>query len=169
MKHIIVLAMHGAPPLDYPRQELSEFFSLHGRMEHATPEQRAGIEARYAELDRKIRAWPRTPANDPFYAGASALAEALAREAGCEVLLGFNEFCAPALAEALDQAAASGAERVVVLTPMMTRGGEHSEKEIPAEVAAAQQRHPGVEFRYAWPLELDAIARFLAGQAARFW
>jgi sirohydrochlorin cobaltochelatase len=168
MKRMIVLAMHGAPPLDYPRDELAEFFNLHARMEHAAPEQRADIEMRYAELDSKIRAWPRSAENDPFFAGASALAEAVARAAGCEVILGFNEFCAPALDEALDQAAGRGAGRVVVVTPMMTRGGEHSEKEIPAAVRAAQQRHTGVAFRYAWPLALEEIARFLAKQAQQF-
>ena len=165
---VIVLAMHGAPPLDYPRGELAEFFSLHGRMEHAPAEQRAGLEARYAELDRKIRAWPRTAQNDPFFAGASNLAEALSKETGCPVILGFNEFCAPALDDALDQAANFGAARVVVITPMVTRGGEHSEKEIPAAVKAAAERHPQTEFHYAWPLDLKAVAQFLAGQVKKY-
>jgi sirohydrochlorin cobaltochelatase len=168
MTQRIVLAMHGAPPLDYPRAELAEFFRLHSSIEHSSAEQRATLEARYAELDRKIRAWPRTAQNDPFFAGASALAEAIARAAGSEVIMGFNEFCAPALDEALDLAAGQGAGRVVVVTPMMTRGGEHSEKEIPAAVRAAQQRHPGVEIRYAWPLDLEAIAQFLAEQVRKF-
>ena len=88
--------------------------------------------------------------------------------AGCEVILGFNEFCAPTLDEALDQVAGQGAARVVVITPMVTRGGEHSEKDIPEAVRQARERHPGVEFCYAWPLDLDAVAQFLAGQAARF-
>ena len=165
---VVVLAMHGAPPLDYPRGELAEFFSLHSRMEHAPAEQRAGIEARYTELDRKIRGWPRTSQNDPFFAGASMLAETLSTETGCPVILGFNEFCAPALEDALDQAAETGAERVVVITPMVTRGGEHSEKEIPAAVQAAAERHPGTAFSYAWPLALDAVAQFLAGQVKKY-
>lgn len=168
MRSIIVLAMHGAPPLDYPRAELAEFFALHSRMEHAPTEQRAAIAGRYAELDQKVRSWPRTAQNDPFYAGASALAVALSTTAGCEVRLGFNEFCAPALDDALDQAAASGVERVVVITPMVTRGGEHSEKEIPAAVQVAQQRHPQVDFRYAWPLDLQSVAQFLSGQLQKY-
>lgn len=169
MRPMIVLAMHGAPPLDYPRAELSEFFNLHSRMEHASPEQRAAIADRYYQLDRKVRSWPRTPQNDPFFAGARALADALSASAGCDVQLGFNEFCAPSLEEALDLAAGSGAQRVVVITPMVTRGGEHSEKEIPAAVQAAQHQHPEVEFRYAWPLDLQAVAQFLAGQAGKYF
>ena len=33
--------------------------------------------------------------------------------------------------------------KVLVVTPMMTRGGEHVEREIPAAVARARRRHPG--------------------------
>lgn len=168
MKKMIILAMHGAPPLDYPRAELGEFFDLRRRLERAPQEQRQELLARWEELDRKIRGWPRTAENDPFFAGATALALALARATGCEVMLGFNEFCAPALDDALDQAAQAGAERVVVATPMMTRGGEHSEVEIPAAVRAAQERHLQVSFQYAWPLELEGIADFLSGQVARY-
>jgi sirohydrochlorin cobaltochelatase len=55
------------------------------------------------------------------------LAAQLAQARGLEVLVGFNEFCAPSLDEAFAQAVAQGAQRVVVITPMMTRGGEHAE------------------------------------------
>jgi sirohydrochlorin ferrochelatase len=47
---------------------------------------------------------------------------------------------------------------------MMTRGGEHSEKDIPAAVQRARQRHPGVEMTYVWPFDLSQVARFLADQ-----
>lgn len=165
---VIVLAMHGAPPLDYPRGELAEFFGLHSRMEHAPAEQRAGLAVRYTELNQKIRAWPRTAANDPFFTGASALADALSKEMDLPVILAFNEFCAPALDDALDQAANRGAPRVVVITPMVTRGGEHSEKDIPEAVQAAAERHPQTQYAYAWPLDLQAVAQFLAGQVKKY-
>lgn len=166
MKKAIVLAMHGAPPNDYPRGELAEFFNLHALMERADADQRAAIAERYHVLDQKIRSWPRTPENDPFYAGAQSLADALHRASGHAVFLGFNEFCAPSLEEGLDQAALSGAGRVVVITAMVTRGGEHSEKEIPLAVEAAQERHPQVSYRYVWPLDVDAVADFFVAQAA---
>jgi hypothetical protein len=35
-------------------------------------------------------------------------------------------------------------------------------------VERAAGRNPGVSYRYAWPLELEAVAQFLAGQARRF-
>jgi sirohydrochlorin cobaltochelatase len=167
MRTTIVLAMHGAPPNDFPPGEVSELMGLHSRLEHVPAPQRDALQRRYDELDARVRGWPRTADNDPFWAASQALGEALARVAGCDVVVGFNEFCAPSLDRALDRAAHE-ATRVVVVTPMMTRGGEHAEIEIPAEVEAARARHPGVEFVYAWPFDPDDVARFLAGQIGGF-
>ncbi|MBI5300655.1 MAG: hypothetical protein HY868_00845 [Chloroflexi bacterium] len=167
MKTIIVLAMHGAPPHDFPKRELGEFFGLHNRIELAIEPERATMRARLAELDAKIRAWTRTAQNDPYWAGSHAIARELARVMNCDVIVGFNEFCAPTLDAAFDQAAAR-AERVIVLTPMMTRGGEHSEKEIPQAMDAAQKRHPSITFQYVWPFDMNAIAQFLAAQIANY-
>jgi sirohydrochlorin cobaltochelatase len=168
MKVVIVLAMHGAPPTDFPRQELSELFSLRTQLKHVIGPQRAALEKRHAELDSRVRAWPRSAQNDPFYAASQEIAMQLGRVTGCQVVLGFNEFCAPNLDEAIEQAVARDADRVIVITPMMTRGGEHAEKDIPAAVQAAQVRHPGVEFIYAWPFAVADVAQFLAAQIARF-
>ncbi len=165
MKTIVVLAMHGSPPRDFPRDEMLELFRLHSMLEHGGGgPQQATLEQRHAELDAKMRAWPRTPENDPFYAGARAIAQALGRTSGYEVILGFNEFCAPSLDQALDQAVEGGAERVLVVTPMVTRGGEHAEVEIPDIVQAARTRHPGVSFVYVWPFEAAHVAQFLTSQ-----
>ena len=105
MKDVIVLVMHGAPPNDYPPREMAELFGLHARLEHAHGSERAELERRHAELDAKMRAWPRTPQNDPFWSGSHELAEHLGRGTGLQVIVGFNEFCAPSLAEALKRAA----------------------------------------------------------------
>lgn len=164
MKSVIVLAMHGAPPKGFPRDELLELFGLHARLEHTAGPERAAMERRYADLDAKVRAWPRTAENDPFYAGSQDLAAHLSQATGCEVLVGFNEFCAPGLDEALDRAAARGVEEVIVVTPMMTRGGEHAEKEIPEAVQRAQERHPEISISYVWPFGVSAVAQFLADQ-----
>jgi len=164
MKIVLVLAMHGMLPCDFPREEAGEFFALHGRLEHASGPERTALERRHAELEAKMRIWPRTSANDPFYGASQELAAALAREMGCEVIVGFNEFCAPTLDEALDQALARGAERVVVTTPMMTRGGEHSEVDIPAAIQRAQGCHPESQILYAWPFTASDVAGFLAKQ-----
>jgi sirohydrochlorin ferrochelatase len=49
----------------------------------------------------------------------------------------------------------------------MTRGGEHSEVDIPAAIERARARHPGVAFVYVWPFETAAVARFLAAQVGQ--
>jgi sirohydrochlorin ferrochelatase len=51
---------------------------------------------------------------------------------------------------------------------MVTRGGEHSERDIPEAVQAAEKQYPDVEFRYVWPLDLQAVAEFFAGQAKQY-
>lgn len=164
MKTVIVLAMHGAPPNDFPRHEALELFSLHSRLEHASESERATLEQRHEELEARMLAWPRTSKNDPFHAGSLELADQLSMAAGMEVLIGFNEFCAPNLDEAFDMAIQPGVERVIVVTPMMTRGGEHSEVDIPNAIKRAQTMYPQVEIPYAWPFETDSAARFLATQ-----
>lgn len=146
MKTIIVLAMHGSPPRDFPKKELAEFFELHSNLEQLSKEERTARRSRYAELEAKIRNWPRTAGNDPFHAGSQELATCFREEISLKVILGFNEFCAPSLDEALDQAAKAGAERVLVITPMMTRGGEHSERDIPSAIDRARQKFPGIDF-----------------------
>lgn len=172
METAIVLAMHGAPPNDFPRPELAEFFGLHARLEQAGHEERprtgewAAMAARHQELEAKMRAWPRTEDNDPFHAGSLAIAQALANQAGLAVILGFNEFCAPSIAEALDQAGLDFL-RVIIVTPMLTPGGGHAGADIPAEIDRAQVRHRRTEFLYAWPFDPSHVAVFLAEQVAR--
>lgn len=166
----IVLAMHGTPPKDFPQAEVIELFSLHARIEQAPPHLPAAQleqwQQRYRELDEKVRLWPRTPENDPFYAASQQIAALLSAETGYEVVLGFNEFCAPDLSTALERAAAT-AERVIVVTPMMTPGGEHSEEDIPAAIRQAQAKYSQVDFRYAWPFDLRETAQFLAQQIGK--
>ncbi|MCL2149966.1 MAG: CbiX/SirB N-terminal domain-containing protein [Dehalococcoidia bacterium] len=164
MKMVVVLAMHGAPPKDFPREELREFFELHAHHEVHDP-MAAG---RYSELADKVRRWPRTSENDPYYAASYELAQMVGRESGLEVLVGFNEFCAPDLDEVLARAVGDGAERIIAVTTMMTRGGEHAEREIAQAVSRARQNYPSVDIVYAWPFETVEVASFLAGHIKRF-
>jgi sirohydrochlorin cobaltochelatase len=173
MKTVIVLAMHGVPPRDFPRDELVEFFGLEARLGAEGAGHGAGpgsdtARRRHADLDGRIRSWPRTAGNDPFFDASTALAAELERATGHEVILGFNEFCAPDLDEALDRAAAARPDKVVVVTAMMTPGGEHAEADIPRAIARARERHPGLPMVYAWPFEVGATAGFLAQQMKRF-
>jgi sirohydrochlorin cobaltochelatase len=167
MKTMLVLAMHGAPPKDFPKNELAEMMGLHHRLEQAFNSDQAELKRRYAELNYKVCTWPRTPYNDPFYTGSTALARHLEIASGLPVVLGFNEFCAPSMDETLEQAV-SQAEEVLVVTPMMTRGGEHSEHDIPASIQRVQDRHPDVKIQYVWPFDITEVARFLAEQLKRF-
>lgn len=164
MRSLILLAMHGAPPLDYPKQELAEFLGLRARIAHAFGAQPAPLVHRYQELEGRIRRWPRSARNDPFFAGSQELAVHLRRASGRKVVLGFNEFCSPSLDEALDQAAGQGAEKIIVVTPMMTRGGEHSEQDIPEALERARKRHPNEKIIYVWPFPAQNIAEFLNSQ-----
>ncbi|MFW9964043.1 MAG: CbiX/SirB N-terminal domain-containing protein [Candidatus Sifarchaeia archaeon] len=160
----ILLAMHGSPPKDFPRSELMEFFKLHMVLDHDDSGIPQAKRLKHDELENKIRKWPRSSANDPFWEASRRLAEELSRITGKNVFVGFNDFCNPSIDDALEEVVLSGSNDVVVITPMMTPGGEHSEVDIPGSIQRAQERHPRVTFRYAWPFELASVARFLAEQ-----
>jgi sirohydrochlorin cobaltochelatase len=166
MKTAIVLVMHGVPPNDFPREELAEFFKLHPQVgKGAKP---SPIQDRYDFLDNKMRNWPRNAQNDPFYAASQELAAHLSEVSGLEVIVGYNEFCAPSLDEALQSAVNENADKIIVATPMMTRGGEHAEKDIPAKIEYFSKRYPKVEITYAWPFDTLQVAKFLSEQISRF-
>jgi|GEM_PF-3337062 len=97
LKTTIVLAMHGAPPKDFPRRELGEFFGLSHQLGHSGGQDHAALQDRHRELETMMRAWPRTEANDPYHAAAFRLAEQLRLATADEVVVGFNEFCGPTL------------------------------------------------------------------------
>jgi len=160
-KVVVVLAMHGEPPNDFPKDEFARFFALHARLHYAEGGDE-DLHRRYAALDAKIRGWPRTMENDPFYAASQQMAEQLRETTGLEVVVGFNEFCGPTVEQAIEKAVARKAENIIVVTPMMTPGGIHADIQIPATVRQAQERHPGVSIRYAWPFDLSEVAEFLA-------
>jgi sirohydrochlorin cobaltochelatase len=157
----VVLVGHGGVPRDFPRAELQRLKALEGerRTRRAEPsdEERA--------LERKIRTWPRTPATDPYQAGLEAVAETLRPKLGAaRLVVAYNEFCAPSLDDAVAELVSNGARRITVVPSMLTPGGVHSEIEIPDTLAALRTRFPGVELRYAWPFDADAVADLLASQ-----
>ena len=168
MTLVIVLAMHGAPPMDFPKEELSEFFKLHVQMESVPEHARSAIKPRYDELETRIRTWPRTLENDPFFAGASEMANRLSEISGHEVIIGFNEFCSPTLEEAILQAGRRSPEKIIVITPMMTKGGEHAQMDIPTAIEKAQSLNPDVPVVYAWPFDEVDVAKFLLAQVEKY-
>lgn len=154
----VILVGHGGIPSDCPAELVSEFKRLERR--GPSPELKAA--------DEKLRLWPRTARTDPYQAGLEAIAAALQKQVPEElVLTAYNEFCAPSIEDAVKDAAKRGALSITLISTMFTRGGLHSEHEIPQIVAALRLEHPGVELRYAWPFELDGVAQMLAAELRR--
>jgi sirohydrochlorin cobaltochelatase len=160
--------MHGMPPKDFPQQDLREFFALYGKAESAPNSLSDAQRQKYLQLHEKMRNWPRNPENDPFHAAAAELGSLLKRELSCPIYVAFNEFCSPSIDEAIASAAARDYARILIVTPMLTRGGDHAEVEIPSAVDGARKRFPNTHFIYCWPFDSHDIANFLATQIRRF-
>ena len=168
MKTIIVLAMHGIPPNDYPKKELAEFLKLHSIVEDMGSSISQEIQCQHSLLDKKLRNWPRNKQNDPFQIASQELAAKLSKISGHKVIVGYNEFCSPSLDEALQSAAHHDANRIVVVTTMMTRGGAHSENDIPLRIKEFRKLYPDMDVVYAWPFDNDRVAHFLNEHISQF-
>lgn len=160
-KIAVLLVGHGALPSDCPRNLVAEYKKLEGER-HV----RGGpISPREKELDGLIRRWPRTKKTDPYQAGLEAIAAALRREMRpALVATAYNEFCEPSIEEAVADLDRQGVTVATVIPTMYTRGGLHSEEEIPLILKALRRAHPRLRLRYAWPFPLKSIARFLSSQ-----
>lgn len=155
----VILVGHGGVPKDYPREDIRRLKQL-----EAQREARGGAPSdEELALDRRVRTWPRSPANDPYQAGIEALAAALRRRLnGTPLVVAYNEFCAPSLEEAVAGLVAGGARAITVVPTMLTPGGSHSEIDIPRALEALRARHAGVALHYAWPVDMDLLAGMLA-------
>ena len=166
-KTAVVLIGHGAPATDCPPQLIGELMALEwcGSQPnggHHPPHGRA------TELDAKIRGWPRHDGNDPYKAGLERLAAALRPLLPTGLFtIGYNEFCRPTIAEAIDEMIQQGATRVVVLPTMLTPGGVHSERDIPRALEEIRRAHPQAVIDYLWPYDLAAVAQLLASHVTR--
>lgn len=168
-KPIIILAMHGTPPKDFPPDERRRLFELRAQLRESknrNPELLATRDVLY----KKMCSWPRSEENDPFYIGSQALGDQLGIQTGLQVIVGFNEFCDPDLDAAIDRAAKAATQtgngRIIVTTPMVTPGGGHSKGDIPAAIERGKSRHPKTKIIYAWPFPISDVAAFLAAQIA---
>lgn len=160
-KKAVLLVGHGAVASDCPRDDVSELKRLEAQRVAAG----GPMTPREAELDAKVRSWPRNAKTDPYQAGVEDIAKALRQKArGRTVSVAYNEFCAPSVDEALDVLIAEGAREITVISTMFTRGGVHSEIEIPEIIKKAKTRYPGVRLRYAWPFDVKALASLLGAQ-----
>jgi len=155
----VVLVGHGAVPADCPRELVAELKRLESARERrGEPE----MSDREAELDRRIRTWPRTPETDPYRAGLEAICERLQRlMPDRKVVAAYNEFCAPSVEAAVEALASQGVKSILLVTTMFTRGGSHSERDLPQVTERLRQRFPTVRIDFAWPFDLDLVAEFL--------
>jgi sirohydrochlorin cobaltochelatase len=159
MHKCVILVGHGAVPADAPRSLVEEFKRL---------EARAPGSLEMIEADRRLRTWPRTPQTDPYKVGLEQIAAALQEEIkDCLVIEAYNEFCTPSLEEAFGMALSKGARDITVIPTMFTRGGIHSEKDIPEILAKLSKLHPKISVRYVWPFNLAAVAGMLAAEVSR--
>ncbi len=159
MKKYTILVGHGAVPKDAPRALVEEFKRLE-RVSPGSPE--------FLEVDRKLRAWPRTPATDPYKIGLEQILAALQKQMPSHTTIeAYNEFCSPSLEEALEFAAQDQAETITVIPTMFTRGGIHSETEIPEIIRKFSEDHPRISINYVWPFNLEALAKMLAEEISR--
>jgi sirohydrochlorin cobaltochelatase len=76
--------------------------------------------------------------------------------------VGYNEFCRPTIAEAIDSVIRQGATRILVMPSMLTPGGIHSERDIPRTLEALRADRPGVTIEYLWPFDVERVAALLA-------
>jgi sirohydrochlorin cobaltochelatase len=170
----VVLVGHGAPATDCPPQLIGELMSLEWREAPDTSGRHGhqhGTGGRAAELDAKIRNWPRRADNDPYKRGLEQLAAALRPLLPSErFVVAYNEFCRPSVSEAIEGLISQGAARILVIPTMLTPGGVHSEVDIPRALEGLRRSHPGVSLEYVWPFDLPEVATLLAahiGRAAR--
>lgn len=162
----MVLAGHGVPATDCPPELVGEMMGLEWRSQGTcAPE----LQRRIGALDEKIRNWPRRPGNDPYLEGLERLAGVLRPMLPEEIRLeiGYNEFCAPSVFEAVARVVSEGARRVLVIPTMLTPGGVHSEKDIPRTLEAARRAHPGVRIDYVWPFDLKEVAGLLSAHVKK--
>lgn len=161
----VVLVGHGGIPKDCPSELVTKLKRMEAqRRAEGTPK---SIEEH--ELDSKIRHWPRTASTDPYQFGLEAVAAALRPQLnGALLALAYNEFCSPTLEESVEELIKKGVTHITVATTMFTPGGSHSEVEIPETLDYLRSRHPGIELRYAWPFDLQLVAKTLAEQVGRF-
>ncbi len=164
-KEAVVLIGHGGTASDIPRPMIAELKRLEGERQ---ARRETEMSPREAELDKKVREWPRTPETDPYKFGVEEIAKALEPKLGGRRLVSaYNEFCAPSVEDAIEGLVKEGFTKISLVSTMFTRGGIHAECEIPGIVLASRKKHPGVVIEYAWPFDAGFIADFLAAQLSQ--
>ena len=164
-KKAVILVGHGGLPSDIPSEVVEKFMRVHkGRIKSGGP-----ITDQEIELDTTIRKWDRTPENDPYKTGLESLASHMEPMLEGYILkTAYNEFCYPGIEDAIDELSKENVKKIVLITTMITRGGSHSEIEIPEELSDISVKYPGIDIQYAWPYDMDVFASFLSTHIKEF-
>jgi sirohydrochlorin cobaltochelatase len=151
----VILVGHGGIPKDCPQELVTRLKRLEAQRRAA----KQPPSAEEIELDT----------TDPYQSGLEAVGAVLRPQLnGVLFALAYNEFCAPTLEEAVEDLVHQGATSITVLTTMFTPGGSHSEVEIPEILDHLRPTYPAVDLRYAWPFDLQLIAKTLTDQLRRW-
>jgi len=165
MNRAIVLVGHGGVPKDCPHELVRKLKQLEAQRRAAGKP----MSQEEKDLDQKIRRWPRTPQSDPYKKGLESLAAQLRPLLKRDRLaIAYNEFCAPTLAEAVEELIKEGIWDITVVSSMFTAGGSHADIEIPETVNKLKRAYPNATIRYAWPVDQQLVATMLATHLKQF-
>ena len=158
-KRAVILVGHGGLPSDIPSEIVEKFMRLY----KARVKTGGEATSQEVELDNTIRRWRRTPDTDPYQSGLEALASHMKPFLkNFIVKTAYNEFCYPTIKEAVGELVEENVSKVILVTTMITRGGSHSEREIPKELEVLRNKFKDIDIEYAWPFDTDTFALFLA-------
>lgn len=162
-KQAVLLVGHGGLPKDIPQHIVESFMKVHKQRVRSG----AAITSEEKDLESTIRNWERTPESDPYKAGLENLASHMEPHLDGYILkTAYNEFCYPSIETAVDEL--SDVSKIIIVTTMITRGGSHSEIEIPEELKDLSKKYPDIDFQYAWPFGMDSFALFLTDHIKNF-
>lgn len=165
IKQAVILVGHGGLPKDIPQQAVESFMKIHKQRVRTG----ASITNEEKGLESVIRNWKRTPESDPYQAGLENLASYMESQLDGYILkTAYNEFCYPSIETAVDELAQEDVSKIILVTTMITRGGSHSEVEIPEELKDLSAKYPEIDFQYAWPFGMDSFASFLTDHIKNF-
>jgi sirohydrochlorin cobaltochelatase len=118
IKRGVILVGHGGIPTDCPRELVIRLKRLEGQRREAG----GPVSFEEKQLDHRIRHWRRTPQTDPYPAGLEELASTLKSLLnGALFATAYNEYCAPALPEAVQDLVQQGASDITVIRRWLRR------------------------------------------------
>ena len=161
----LILVGHGGLPSDIPSEMVEKFMRIHkGRIKSGS-----SITDQELELDGTIRRWNRTEETDPYKFGLDSLASRMKLFLPEHIIqTAYNEFCFPTIEQAVGDLVEKEVSNISVVTTMITRGGSHSEIEIPEEIKALQLKNKETVIQYAWPFDINSFALFLSTHVKTF-